>query len=233
MADAASALGHAVMRAPGFAMAQAMLGGIMLEAGQLANALTHLEAAESLDPGGLSHIDLPRAYVYADRWDDAMLEYERARQRPTFTNRMFDEVTIARFKMWRGELMQVVEPVPPGTPLNVTRFQEIAARIHHSGTFGPEDRERMLELVNVPNPRMRASRAQFMAEFLLFVKDPEAALDAIRISVDAGLHDFMWIQRCPLLEPLRERTDFRGLAERVAARANAVVAAVHALENPS
>jgi TolB-like protein/predicted Ser/Thr protein kinase len=227
-AEAAGAFARALVRTPGFAMAQALLGGIMLEAGQLDSALKHLEAAESLDPFGLAHIDLPRAYVYAGRWDDAVREYERARAQPRFANRAFDDIMLARLRMWRGELSELVPTMPPTTPRHVALYTEIAANIHRTGRFEQAERKTMGELALAASPRMRASRAQFMSEFLLFVGDHDEALAWVARSVDSGLQDHMWLEHCPLLDPLRDRAEFRAAAARVADRARAVVTAVTA-----
>ncbi|MGE5184486.1 MAG: protein kinase domain-containing protein, partial [Acidobacteriota bacterium] len=115
--EAAAALVHACLRAPGFAMAQAMLGSLLLEAGHLPAALTHLQAAESLDPLGLAHVDLPRAFIYDGRWDDAFRELDRARSAPGFVARGFDEISRARYRMWRGEHVELdvngLDELPP------------------------------------------------------------------------------------------------------------------------
>ncbi len=229
VAEAAASLVRALVRAPGFAMAQAMLGAIVLEAGRLDLALPHLEAAESLDPLGLAHIDLPRAYVYADRWDDAMREYERAREQARFAGRMFDEVSIARFKMWRGEVVEFEAAPAASAPPHVVAYAQIAGNIHRARRFERDERAKMADLVLTASPRMQATRAQFMAEFLLFADDPDEALGWIERSVDSGLQDHLWLERCPLLAPLRDRPRFRELAAVVAERARAVVAAVEAV----
>jgi len=229
VAEAAGALARALHRTPGFAMAQAMLGGIMLEAGRLDLALVHLEAAESLDPFGLAHVDLPRAYIYADRWDDAMRELEDARVAPRFTNRVFDDIAIARYRMWRGELAELAELEPGELPSALVDFYAIASRVHRTRRFDADDRARAASIVDVSSPRMRATFCQFIAELLLFAGDSDEALAWIERGVDSGLQDYMWLERCPLLAPLRERPRFRELAALVAERARVVVASVLAV----
>jgi hypothetical protein len=48
----------------------------------------------------------------------------------------------------------------------------------------------------------------------------------IRISVDAGLHDVCWIERCPAIESLRAMPAFEPLAVTVRDRAKTIVAAI-------
>jgi serine/threonine-protein kinase len=227
--EAAASLKRALVRAPGFAMAQAMLGAVMLETGRLDLALSHLEAAESLDPLGLGHIDLPRAYIYSGRWDDAMREYERARDQPRFANRIYDEISIARFKMWRGEAVELATPLLAAAPPPIAAYAEIATSIHRARRFDRDMRAKLSELAITASPRMQTSRAQFMTEFLLFDNEPDEALTWIERAVSSGLQDHLWLEQCPMLEPLRERPRFRELAAIIAERARAVVAAVEAV----
>jgi serine/threonine-protein kinase len=231
---AAAALVRAVARTPGFAMAQAMLGGLLLEAGTIPGAIRHLEAAESLDPLGLAHIDLPRAYVYADRWDDAVAQYDLAREAGADSSLIFDGVAHARFKMWRGEHAEIPLPLPARVPATLRMFVEAAARVHATRAFPREARDQMAALIQVDSPRLRTTLSQFMAEFLLFAGDPDEAMQWIEASFASGLHDQLWMERCPLLEPVRALPRFRELAEKVAERGRAVVAAaMREVENPS
>jgi serine/threonine-protein kinase len=228
MAESAAAIARAVHYAPGSANAQAILGAALLECGALDDAISHLEAATALDPLGLAHIDLPRAYVYANRWNDALAEFERARQEPSFDKLAFDEVSLARFKMWRGEKAMLNVPAKFSAPPNVMDYVHITKMIHDANQFVPEARKRLAEVVAVDNRRLRMSRAQFMVEYLMLDKDIEEALRYIQISVDAGLQDLMWMQACPMLEPLRGRAEFHQLSEKVAERAKAVLDATRA-----
>jgi serine/threonine-protein kinase len=228
MAESAAAIARAVHFAPGSAVAQAMLGAALLEVGALDDAISHLEASTALDPLGLGHIALPRAYVYAGRWQDALAEFARAHQDPSFDKLAFDTVSIARFKMWRGEPATLEVPAKFSAPPNVMDYVRITKMIHDANQFVPEARKRLAAVVAVDNRRLRMSRAQFMAEFLMLDQDVEEAMRYIGISVDAGLQDHMWMQACPMLAPLRGRADFQQLAEKVAERAKAVLEATRA-----
>jgi serine/threonine-protein kinase len=225
VAQASVALVQACAHAPGFAMAQGMLGGILLEAGAIEGALRHLEAADSLDPLGIAHFDLPRAYVYEGRWDDAMHQLEGAREATHSNMFVFDAISLARFQMWRGEKVTLVIPAPERMTPRIREFAEISARVHATATFPAADRARMGELALADTLRMRATLSQFMAEFLLFAGDPDEALRWIQISCDSGLQDRMWFERCPMLAPLRSRPEFQAAQAAVVERAEAVVSA--------
>jgi serine/threonine-protein kinase len=228
MPESAAAFARAVRYSPGSAVAQALLGAAFLETGQLDEALSHLEASTALDPLGIGHIDLPRAYIYAGRWEDALAEFDRARRHSQFDKIAFDEVSIARFKMWRGERTTIDVPSSFHAPPNVLDYVDIVKLIHDAHAFVPEARRRLAVVVMVDNRRLRASRAQFMAEFLMLDGAADEAIRYIELSVDAGMQDLMWMQRCPMLAPLRERADFQALEARVADRARAVIAAARA-----
>jgi serine/threonine-protein kinase len=216
----ARALGRAVAIAPGLAMAHALLGALALEAGALDSAIRVLKLARSLDPGGLQIADLPRALVYAGRTEDA----ERMlRETPTH----FREITIARFRMWKHELYEMTWNMrADGLPSDFDQYASVAFRVHSTGKLDATDRVTLDRMVRVPNARLRATRSQFVVELLSFVGELDAAMHYIEESVAAGLHDWLWCQHCPLLDPLRARPRFRELAATVEVRARAVMEAL-------
>jgi serine/threonine-protein kinase len=226
MATSTRALIEACEHAPGLALAQALLGAVALEAGHMEGALLHLEGAQSLDPEGPQVADLPRAYVYAGREDDAFRALEAQKIE-------FRRVSIARFKMWRGEMYDAGSFKPSQIPDSFAKYAEVAARIHRGRTLAPGDRETLLAIVtDVPNPRLRATRAQFVSEFFLFVGEDDAAMETIELAVTNGLQDHLWMQKCPLLDRVRDRLRFSELAAIVAERARIVTEVIERAEHP-
>src|SRR6476620_7371743 len=115
--------------------------------------------------------------------------------------------------MWRGEMYDVGFFKPSQIPDSFAKYAEVAARIHRGRTVAPGDREILLDIiVNVTNPRLRATRAQFVSEFFLFVGDDDAAMESIEVAVTNNLQDHLWMQKCPLLDRVRERPRFKELA---------------------
>ncbi|HUS31104.1 MAG TPA: serine/threonine-protein kinase [Kofleriaceae bacterium] len=218
MAAATHALIEACEHAPGLALAQALLGAVCLEAGHLNGALLHLEGAQSLDPFGPQLADLPRAYVYAGREDEAMRMLEAQ-------STEYRLVSIARFKMWKGERYTInyTPSLPPTLPPNFSKYARVAANVHRTAMISAEDRAVMDEIIAVENPRLSATRAQFVAEFYIFCGELDAAMGAIEMAVKNGLQDHLWMQKCPLLDSLRDRPRFIDLATIVAARARVVL----------
>jgi len=197
--EAATAVRRAVALSPGLALAQAMLGALALEAGLVDVAITHLEAAFSLDPSEPQGSDLSRAYVYAGRFDDGIALLGRSTGSPTYT-----ATQIGRFRMWRGERYDF-DPPSAGLPGDFPVWVGAVFRLYRTGQLSAEDATALRRMSETSNPRLRATRAQFSAEFLLWVGDHEGALDSIVTAVDSGLQDHLWLQRCPMLEPLRAR----------------------------
>ena len=78
--------------------------------------------------------------------------------------------------------------------------------------------------VNSPNAswRTRALLHQAETELAAGSGELELAFERLASSVDAGLIDLLWIDRCPLLGPLRNDARFAPLRARVATRCEEV-----------
>jgi serine/threonine-protein kinase len=222
IADAARAFARAVTLAPGHAYAQALFGAILLEVNALTAAHEHLVAAYAIDPSSPAAPDLARALVYMGQLD----EVDREMSRRGDGNAPDVQLIRARFAMWKGETY-TLPPALVGTGVkDFARYFEIVEHLHRTRTFRPGDRELIERGMLVFNPRLRATRSQFMAEYLMFTGDPESAVTFVRHAVDAGLVDHCWFERCPLLEPLYGRPDFEAMRATVAGRARMILDAV-------
>jgi len=102
-----------------------------------------------------------------------------------------------------------------------------AAEFHRTGEMPEPIRRWYLDrAAHTLNARLRSSRLQFIVETHAYMRDHETALTALQASVDAGLYDILWIDRCPVLAPMRELARFRELGEIVRQRARAIIDAV-------
>jgi len=221
--DAGRALARAVTYAPGHAMAQGLLGAILLEANALRAGLEHLEAAYAIDPSGTAGVDLARALVYLGRESEVQEFIERGKLGNIHVRLMLN----ARFAMWRGETYDIKSTSDERVVIrDFPQYIDIVEHVHRTRSFRPGEQEALRQGMMVSNRRLRATRCQFMTEYLLFTGAVDAALEYLQLSVDAGLQDYCWIERCPLFTPLRGRADFDALAAVVAERARQVLAAV-------
>ena len=219
--QAARMLRRTLDTVPGFALAQALLGGLLLEAGAVEHAVAHLEAAHAIDPTSALP-ELVRAYVYAGRRDAAeALLAGRDRE-------IYVQAALARYAMWRGERRPITVEVPDDIQGMMRTYLLTAVQVAQTGTLRDEQVTGAVEGVAATNLRARAASSQFIAEFLAFTGHVDRALEVIALGVDAGLLDTLWMERCGVLAPLRDRPEFRALADQVAARARAVVDAVFA-----
>jgi serine/threonine-protein kinase len=221
-ADAMEGLIRAVTHAPGYPLAQGVLGSVLLEAGLLDEAIAHLEAAHALDPvASISITDLSRAYFYAGRTDDAFATARGG-------GRDFRHASqIARMQFWLGNRVEADMATVAGLPPWAS-FHGILRRAYASDAVSDEDLAALDAGIRDDEAGAWAARSQFLAELLVRRGDVPRALDVIAFAVDHGLHDRLWCERCPVLAPLHDDPRFRELAATVAARARDVVAAFRA-----
>ena len=220
-ATAARALRRSVTHSTGLAIAQSLLGAILLEAGGLDDAIAHLEAAGQIDPGGSHYTDLPRAYIYRDNdYAAAFAVLSSARVHGGMLG-----FATARLRLWQGKLTAMA-PFESEYPEEVRRNLEAIRHVYETGEFTAGAREELDALLRSLSVRRRASNSQFLCELLVHVGELDAAMTYVELAVDAGLQDRMWFERCPLLAPLRSRPRFGELAAVVSARADAVLSAI-------
>ena len=222
LAPAARSLLRALSCAPGLAQAQAALGAILLEVGALDEGNAHLEAAVALDPKSLAVWDLARGCALAGRIDDAI-----GKLAGDAGDGNFAEVLIGRFELWRGRryVQRAGHGIGPFRE-DVQRYAELALSFYARGAFQPGELERMLATADVANQRLRAARFQFTVEFLCALDLRALALDYLEHCSAAGLHDRVWLTRCPLLAPLRAEPRYAAVAATLAARARSVLDAI-------
>jgi serine/threonine-protein kinase len=219
MPEALHSLLHAVRLAPGFAVAQSLLGELLLEAGDVPDALLHLEASRALDPTGVNSSALARAYVYDGRKEAAFALLENH-------SSMLAELSLARFKMWFGEWHTIRRTEAPGLRPELTSLVTSLARLHSSSEPSGEALAELEANIHSRSggSRLRASQSQFYAEYLAVKGKLDRALEYIAVSVTSGLYDYCWIERCPVLAPLRNLPEFQAHAAVVRGRANAMLA---------
>jgi serine/threonine-protein kinase len=75
-------------------------------------------------------------------------------------------------------------------------------------------------------PRRAAFNAQLRSEIFMSIGDHTQALEALKTADSNGFFDVVFLDRCPLLEPIRSHPEFIGVRARVGERAKRVIASI-------
>lgn len=216
-------LKDALSRAPGLAEAHEMLARILSEVGLADAARAGFEKALTLDPYlHFSHLEVARAHALLGRWDEVHAAIDRVTDAPTMVG-VFYRVRMA---VWQRDKEQCVRLLPALIAANEDATPvKVFARAAASGTLTDDLLGTLDESGNQGGMRYRIYWRQLTAELCLHVGRPNLALSYIRRSIDTGLIDIAWMDRCPLLEPLRGSPEFEALRTVVRERSEAVVRA--------
>jgi serine/threonine-protein kinase len=228
--DPISAAGHfrvAIACAPQSSEAHEQLGRMLLEAGYLEPAIERLEDAIAINPNTkAARWDIARAYALEQRWDDC--DRMVAELLASGVDRV---VARARFAWWRRDaatLAAMHAQFKAGKyPFDPALMAELLA------TFVDNDwqphRARLLAVVAEmpPNRRRRAFVGQLFAEAAGYWGDVDTAIEQIARTIDEGLFDLHWLDRCPMLVDVRGSPAFPPLRARIKQRADAILDALY------
>lgn len=223
-----TALREALGRAPGLLQAHEILGNIQFEIGAVDDGLFRLETVVSLDPTATNaRLELARALALVGRWDrtDVLLALPVDRS----GERDYRRVMRARLNLWRGLQRHDTSGVGAST---ASALSDAFDTTLSTGTVT----EAVIEPVIEPlqrhaartreGSRLRPLLRQVLAELLAASGQPELALAEITRSLDAGLYDLTWVDRCPLLEEVRALPGFVSVRARLLERVTPVLAAL-------
>lgn len=226
--EAARALLEAVRRAPGLFRAQQMLGSLSMEIGRTDAAIQHLQAALSIDPNGIqARMDLARGYALLGLWGQADEQLVGAARGTTAEEVRL--LTLARLSLWApGRTFETSERPLSGTAASQMVGQAIEGfrTIFEQGRMPPQLEEQAASPPANDLGVMRAVRGQLLAEMLGAVGKVDLAVGVLQGAVDAGLTDLLWLERCPVLAPLRLHPGWSNLHAVVAGRAATIRAAL-------
>jgi serine/threonine-protein kinase len=215
-------LREALRVAPSSSDLNEIYGRMLLEAGEPQRAIACLSAAVALEPTiDMQSGDLVRGKALMGDWSayDAALE-EQVPAGTLSTPRWF---MLTRLTMWRRD------PALTAAVRSKLQAHQFALK------------QEILQILDMCDARVpvavvqdgldawssapgRAKRGpmffrQLGAELAAFTGDSERALRAMEDADGVGLIDLTWVDRCPLLEPLRGEPRFQAVRARVAARA--------------
>jgi serine/threonine-protein kinase len=137
--SAAGLLSTALSKSRELAEAHELIGIILMEVGDLDQAVARLDAAQAFDPGLHTWFDAARALALAGRWDEA-----NARLALTDDDPLTQAGKIAlraRLSLWRPEFGTVLE-VPVDLPeLLPTAYARVAAHVIANRSLSPKGLE--------------------------------------------------------------------------------------------
>jgi serine/threonine-protein kinase len=230
-AHAASELRLALAYHPNLAEAHELFGRLLIESGPLAEGIAHLELALKQDPSlRRARLELWRARALegTESRVESLLDLQSSQGHAPLSDEdpLAHSVWISRARtlLWRrdieGAKKALQRPVLASPHLRRARqFLEVAARVappEPKEVLGPKFLSAQSSL------RGRSFYYQIGVEFYCLQEAIDQALHALALSIAEGLFDLMWLERCPLLEKLRNDPRTAFLHTIIAHRANAV-----------
>lgn len=225
-ADSAStvrALGKALLISPDLADAHELLGRILVETGPIRDGLARLTLARTLDPG------LFRVLVDQARTCALLGDFERAHALladESLSGRSFAIQWILRGRLclWSRDYKRaeryLAEPDIAQGMYPRARLLLQAAAGHKQ--IDPQTVFSAGMVSERSSPRGHTFVFQMHAELAAAYGQSEQAVRSVARSIDAGLTDLAWFERCPLLSPLAKDPRMVALHRVVYARALAV-----------
>jgi serine/threonine-protein kinase len=225
--EMAASARRALAASPSSAEARLLVGRIHLDAMRFQEGIDQLRVALDIDPRlMIARIDLVRAYALSGDW-------ERAREIATSTE---DDtwgywVSVVRiFGVWRrDELLdrlrervgEVVASAEWLAPIELQgQYDDVAA-----GRFTQERIEGIRAVLCAPHntPHNQVFGRQLVVETLAGAGRFDEAMAALEPLSAMGLSDLAWLERCPVLEPLRGDARYGAVRDAVAAAAEAAL----------
>jgi serine/threonine-protein kinase len=230
-ARAATELRRAVELSPSSGEANALMGRMLCEAGELRRGIERLRLARRLDPRlEVARWDEARAHGLLGDWAacDAVLEDSP----PTDPSSAYfiDWIARLRFALWRRDedaledLVAAIRATPLADDLRI----RAAIAFVTKGELEVRQQQWLERLLSGTRYTLRrvAYGSQLLAEALAARGRHDEALVHVERADASALVDISWIDRCPLLEPLREDGRLASMRARVAERAARVLEAL-------
>jgi len=207
----------ALALAPAFPDALLLLGQLKIEAGDAKAGLENVEAALDIDPS--LHAGYYERARYHGLYGDPVLFEDLSKHLYSLNERVLWGQLEVRVGAWRHEPDRirrglealVRSPHPIAGPLSL--YARVVLRdIAPPPGFGIGNTEFSV------SPRVRSIALQMQAEALAAIGEIEAAATCVASAATTVLVDLDWMDRCPLLEPVRQNEKFAEWRRAVALR---------------
>ena len=226
-AAGARSLCDAIARSPSLVEAHVMLADNLLDIGRLPDASRRLDIALALDRSSVyAWICRARQFAYQERWDELR----------TLATESFPEVALRgvlpRLLLWHPDrdLLESLERLLAANH-ELPRPVWQGAQLLVAFALAREDRgaliDRLVERFEPStNMRRNAYLAQVLCELACAHGQLSRALEFLAAADGYLVTDWQWIERCPLLAPIRGRPEFAAVREHVRVRADAIADAI-------
>ncbi len=215
-ANAVRALRRAIACGPSVAEAYDLLGRILSEAGLLEEAVRHLDHALWLDPTlALALSERARIYAAHGDWDAVRDTVDRVRVISPPRHAGFS----LRYSLWAGRKLTDIS-LDQTVPM-MTKMVQFGLRLLENKSASENELGAFREYADAfpSGTRPRRFFRQMDAEMRAFSGDLEGAVRTVEDAVGEGLDDLMWIERCPLFDPVRQDGRFAHATDLVRVRA--------------
>ncbi len=216
----------AALRAnPRFGDAHDYFGRLLLEVGRLDEAIARFQSAATLEPK-LWHVflDIARAYALKGDWENSNLVLDTPPpEDPNHLNNYW--LIRVRLTMWRRDTeraLKLRDAILAGPPFEAQMSAAALCTMLLSKEILPEIREFFRHRVAEVDERAlkrRSFAGQLNAELGGVLGDAEVGLKGIEDADAARLIDIRWLERCPLLDEIRNHPRFLAVYARVQERA--------------
>lgn len=231
---AMQALDRALALRPDFADAHELKGRILIETGPVRTGMEHLAQARRLDPSLLRAVaDQARVLALLGRPDRAHeLLSDRSIIEKSFG---IQWILRGRLCLWSRDRARATAYLQD-PELRLETYARARLLLQAAAQHTRIAAEEVLAAglaSDKSSPRGRSFFFQMHAELFAFFGQREQAVRSVARSVDAGLTDLLWLERCPLLAPLADDPRMAALRGVVYSRAFAVREALTVSPSPS
>lgn len=208
-----------VSLAPSMAVAHAFLGDLLAEMARIPEAMRRVDTAALLDPtSSMPNYVRRRTAALLGDWQRA---YALLANVPAIDTPLgwFLTARLAGYRRDRELLAHIHQQVSvmSSDPYGMKPSLLGQIEVYLDQRPGPEVYHllRPSEQVAHTSKRGLANRFQTVAEVAGFSGDIDSGLDAVERAVELGLIDILWLDNCPLLQPLRREARFGALRARM------------------
>ncbi|MBL9003201.1 MAG: protein kinase [Myxococcales bacterium] len=220
LAQAARTLRRTLACSPNLLSAHEVVGSLLGETGPLDVATRHLNAAR-MGEGFSAQLRaaMSRALILQGQVEAGLAIFDIERAEPAYGRMAF--MGLSRVLGWLDQ-PERAQRLLSHPLLQRPEYQEPRTRLEFvSGRVRPRAEDLLPGFYGnqALSQRARMFSHQLLTEFHCILREYEPALSQLSAGAEAGLIDLMWLERCPLLSPLRTMPGYEKSHEQIRKRA--------------